>query len=75
MFITFQVFIICIYTVAVECPNGMVYQQCGTLCPPTCENIESDEVCVGGCAEGCFCPIGQVLFEGSCVNPAKCKCT
>ena len=55
-----------------ECPAGMVYQQCGSLCVQTCDNINDDSICEGGCAEGCFCPDGEVLFEGECVQPARC---
>ena len=58
--------------IAVECPAGMVYQQCGSLCVQTCDNINNDTICEGGCAEGCFCPDGEVLFEGECVNPTRC---
>ena len=50
----------------------MVYQQCGSLCVQTCDNINDDSLCEGGCAEGCFCPDGEVLFEGECVQPARC---
>ena len=58
-----------LYT-AVGCPTGMVYQQCGPLCPQTCDNIGVP--CQGGCAEGCFCPDGQVLLDGQCVDPFRC---
>ena len=61
---------IIIVLLAVDCPTGMVYHQCGTLCPQTCENI--GEVCGGGCASGCFCPSGQVLLEGECVDVFRC---
>ena len=49
----------------------MVYQQCGPLCPQTCDNIGTSN-CIGGCAEGCFCPDGQVFLNGQCVNPIAC---
>ena len=57
---------------AVECPPGMVYKQCASLCVQTCDNINENVICEGGCAEGCFCPDEQVLFEGQCVNPSRC---
>ena len=50
----------------------MVYQQCGSYCPPTCDDIDSIATCQGGCAEGCFCPDGQVLMDGECVDPFVC---
>jgi len=49
----------------------MVYQQCGPLCPQTCDNIGTSD-CYGGCAEGCFCPDGQVFSEGRCIDPIAC---
>ena len=65
--------IILIY-VAIECPPGMVYQQCGPLCPQTCDNIGTSD-CHGGCAEGCFCPDGQVMLNGRCINTILCQGT
>jgi len=58
-------------TIPSACPPGMVYQQCGQLCPQTCNNIGISN-CLGGCAEGCFCPDGQVFLNGRCVNPIAC---
>jgi len=57
---------------AISCPSGMVYQQCGPSCPQTCDTNE-DTDCGGGCVEGCFCPTGQVLFNGKCVNETECQ--
>ena len=54
-----------------ECPTGMVYQQCGSLCPRTCDNVEMLN-CQSGCAAGCFCPDGQVMYNGRCVHPIVC---
>ena len=46
------------------------FQQCGSLCPQVCGGPSE---CVGGCAEGCFCPDGQVTNdEGQCVLPGNC---
>ena len=56
---------------AVECPPGMIYQQCGLLCPQTCDNFDTSN-CVAGCAEGCFCPDGQVVYNGECIVPIAC---
>jgi len=57
-------------SIAIECPNGMVFQQCGPFCPQTCENVNA--VCEGRCAEGCFCPFGQVQRNGRCIDPELC---
>ena len=50
----------------------MVYQQCGSFCPPTCDEPNATALCQGGCAEGCFCPDGQFLLDGECVDPFTC---
>ena len=55
----------------VECPPGMIYRQCGSLCPRTCDNTET-LTCQSGCAKGCFCPDGQVVYNGRCVHPIVC---
>ena len=52
----------------------MVYQQCGSLCPQTCDNIGTLN-CSGGCAEGCFCPDGLVVHNGKCIEPLTCPGT
>ena len=48
----------------------MVYQECGPICPQTCDN--KDEPCDGGCAAGCFCPYTQYLLDGVCVDEEVC---
>ena len=50
----------------------MVYQQCGQVCPQTCDTKESLD-CIGGCTEGCFCPGDMVLWKGNCINATECK--
>ena len=62
------------YFSAVECSEGMVYQQCGPACPQTCDNRRRSE-CIGGCVDGCFCPSGQVLSNGQCIDQANCSGT
>ena len=52
----------------------MVYQQCGSLCPRTCQNIDLLE-CLSGCAPGCFCPNGQVMQDGRCIDAILCQGT
>ena len=56
--------------VDIDCPAGMVYQQCGQACPQTCD-MEGVE-CAGGCVEGCFCPTGKVLWNGNCIDESEC---
>ena len=54
-----------------QCPPGKEFQQCGPLCPHTCD---SSSACnSSGCAEGCFCPDGQVEnSDGLCIDPSNC---
>ena len=48
----------------------MVFQQCGALCPQVCGKTTA---CKRGCAEGCFCPDGQVVNnEGQCMLTGTC---
>lgn len=56
------------------CPDGEVYNNCGTACPDTCENYQdTGRVCTEQCVKGCFCPEGQVRnSEGKCILPDKC---
>lgn len=57
--------------IVTECPPGLVYQQCGSLRPQTC-NGGNQNLPTGGCAEGCFCPDGQVLVNGQCRHALSC---
>ena len=57
---------------AISCPSGLVYQQCGPVCPQACDTDEDTE-CSNGCIEGCFCPNGKALYKGMCVNAADCE--
>ena len=63
---------VCNFCLAASCPDGMIFQQCGSFCPKTCEEMDSDELCEGRCAEGCFCPPGQYLLDGRCVDAEIC---
>ncbi|XP_030052234.1 SCO-spondin [Microcaecilia unicolor] len=60
-----------------QCDHGLVYEACGPACPETCRSLgmESAEHCDSvSCVEGCFCPEGKVLHEGSCIEPSDCPC-
>ncbi|XP_068091514.1 SCO-spondin-like isoform X2 [Hyperolius riggenbachi] len=60
-----------------QCDNGLVYEACGPACPRTCNSIslQREERCASlSCVEGCFCPEGKVLHEGSCIDPSECPC-
>jgi len=49
----------------------MIFQQCGPVCPQTCDTYDVD--CGHGCIEGCFCPSGQVLAKGDCIKIPYCE--
>jgi len=49
----------------------MIYNSCGSLCPPTCDNPDP-QVCVEVCVLGCFCKDGYVLDKGICIRPDQC---
>ena len=56
-----------------ECPTGTVYQQCGSLCSATCDNMTAPTMCHEGCAEACVSPDGQVTDNnGQCVESRMC---
>ncbi|KAM9163493.1 LOW QUALITY PROTEIN: SCO-spondin-like [Pangshura tecta] len=60
-----------------QCDNGLEYEACGPACPQTCKSfgLEPSEHCDAiSCVEGCFCPDGRVLRDGSCIDPAECPC-
>ncbi|KAG7216081.1 hypothetical protein INR49_007833 [Caranx melampygus] len=61
-----------------ECPEGQVYEACGSVCDRTCRALSGAEAgCEGErvCEEGCFCPAGKYLNEkGECVTADLCSC-
>uniref|UniRef100_A0A3B4Y3U2 von Willebrand factor n=1 Tax=Seriola lalandi dorsalis TaxID=1841481 RepID=A0A3B4Y3U2_SERLL len=63
---------------ALECPEGQVYEACGSVCDRTCRALSGAEGgCEGErvCEEGCFCPAGKYLSEtGECVTADLCTC-
>ncbi|KAM9171971.1 von Willebrand factor isoform 2-T2 [Pangshura tecta] len=58
------------------CPEGQIYQQCGTPCNQTCRSLSYPDVgCNEFCMEGCYCPHGQYIDEhGDCVPKSQCSC-
>ncbi|XP_066039748.1 von Willebrand factor [Chamaea fasciata] len=58
------------------CPEGHVYQQCGTPCNQTCRSLSyPEEDCEQLCLEGCYCPPGHYLDEHEqCVPKSHCSC-
>lgn len=63
------------YFVAVQCPAGQVFEECGDECYRTCEDLQYSEPCKSSCVEGCRCPTGQSLDENNeCIPTGKCQC-
>ncbi|XP_040277759.1 cysteine-rich venom protein 6-like [Bufo bufo] len=55
-----------------DCTDGKVYTDCGSNCPPTCDN--PNLTCNKMCVSGCFCPKGTVEnIWGECVEKDKCR--
>nr|CAD7570854.1 unnamed protein product [Timema californicum] len=60
-----------------KCQPGYEYQACGLGCTETCENYEAYRSDPSSCelsqSDGCYCPNGQVLKNGLCVDVSRCK--
>uniref|UniRef100_A0A8D0LCC8 von Willebrand factor n=1 Tax=Sphenodon punctatus TaxID=8508 RepID=A0A8D0LCC8_SPHPU len=61
---------------AMSCPEGQLYQQCGTPCNQTCRSLSYPNAdCNELCMEGCYCPPGLYVDErGDCVPKLQCSC-
>ncbi|XP_061438597.1 von Willebrand factor isoform X2 [Rhineura floridana] len=61
---------------AFSCPEGQIYQQCGSPCNQTCRSLSyPDTNCNEFCMEGCYCPVGLFLDQQEdCVQRSQCSC-
>ncbi|MFT7812635.1 von Willebrand factor isoform X1 [Arapaima gigas] len=59
-----------------RCPEGQMYEQCGSPCNQTCRSLSfPDSGCRELCMEGCYCPPGLFLSDDSkCVPREQCSC-
>eukprot|EP00057_Strongylocentrotus_purpuratus_P023396 XP_011677870.1 PREDICTED: uncharacterized protein LOC100889795 [Strongylocentrotus purpuratus] len=55
-----------------ECDSNMVYEECASACPATCQNPTAQENCNLPCVERCVCEAGFILKAGRCVPMAQC---
>ncbi len=66
---------ICNVILAMECPDGMIYNHQMLPCQKMCDDVS---ICtnVGPPIEGCQCrnPL-HVLEGGKCIHPDQCGCT
>ncbi|XP_038045088.1 mucin-2-like, partial [Patiria miniata] len=58
----------------IQCSNGMEYNECGSACPRTCENMFFSGVCDKRCIPGCQCPDGTYFDGATCVLKENCPC-
>uniref|UniRef100_A0AAQ4RHR6 Otogelin-like n=1 Tax=Gasterosteus aculeatus aculeatus TaxID=481459 RepID=A0AAQ4RHR6_GASAC len=56
------------------CEESFVYRDCISCCPPTCT---FGKECLGTnlhCLDGCYCPDGLILQNGTCIAVSQCPC-
>ncbi|XP_062991057.1 otogelin-like protein [Elgaria multicarinata webbii] len=56
------------------CEDSFIHRDCISCCPPTC-TFEKD--CLGSnlhCLDGCYCPDGLILDNGTCISVSDCPC-
>uniref|UniRef100_A0A8D2LLW1 Otogelin like n=1 Tax=Varanus komodoensis TaxID=61221 RepID=A0A8D2LLW1_VARKO len=57
-----------------KCDDSFIRRDCISCCPPTC-TFEKD--CLGSnlhCLDGCYCPDGLILDNGTCISVSDCPC-
>ncbi|XP_042323917.1 LOW QUALITY PROTEIN: otogelin-like protein [Sceloporus undulatus] len=57
-----------------KCEDTFIHRDCISCCPPTC-TFEKD--CLGSnlhCLDGCYCPDGLILDNGTCISLSDCPC-
>ncbi|XP_030305381.1 otogelin-like protein [Calypte anna] len=57
-----------------KCDDSFVHRDCISCCPPTC-TFEKD--CLGSnlhCLDGCYCPDGLIMENGTCISLSNCPC-
>ncbi|XP_072566142.1 otogelin-like protein [Paramormyrops kingsleyae] len=61
-------------TCADRCEDSFVHRDCISCCPPTCT---FEKECLGTnlhCLDGCYCPDGMILQNGTCIAVSQCPC-
>ena len=58
-------------TATKECAKGLVFNECGSQCTPTCSVPRP--MCKDMCVEKCECPPETpLLHDGKCINAGEC---
>ncbi|XP_066276590.1 cysteine-rich motor neuron 1 protein-like isoform X1 [Branchiostoma lanceolatum] len=55
-----------------ECPAHSSWNQCGSACPTTCDNLGTNVICPEVCVPSCTCDDGYVLKDGNCILEDQC---
>uniref|UniRef100_F7G035 Otogelin like n=1 Tax=Ornithorhynchus anatinus TaxID=9258 RepID=F7G035_ORNAN len=58
-----------------KCDDSFVHRDCISCCPPTCT---FEKECLGSnlhCLDGCYCPDGLIMDNGTCVSLENCPCS
>ncbi|XP_069484436.1 von Willebrand factor [Ambystoma mexicanum] len=58
---------------AISCPGALVYDHCRASCTKHCGNDTANALCPDSPTEGCFCPVGEVIFNGECASEEVCS--
>lgn len=77
MLMTFVTFLSCVPDFGCDESLGFVFDECGPVCPRTCENYDTPigdlkTKCFKPCIASCQCPADKVLLNGRCVAFDEC---
>ncbi|KAL0962571.1 hypothetical protein UPYG_G00341890 [Umbra pygmaea] len=57
-----------------KCPAHSHYEECGSACPPTCQDPDAHLKCKVSCVEACICDNGYLRSGNKCVPNSQCGC-
>ncbi|XP_071940936.1 SCO-spondin-like, partial [Antedon mediterranea] len=60
-----------------DCRGDLVFNECASACPTTCDNLDEIQICILLCVPKCACPSGTILKDlnsTTCVPPEQCHC-
>lgn len=61
---------------AISCTGDMKYNDCGSACPKSCDNLLTTSKCSEDCIDGCFCPADLYYdkYTKKCIPRTQCSC-